>query len=394
MIFQTPDLPQKYIQVIDKVNDLRRQLGWATTDRLNRWQGGLARTTMARAVQGSNAIEGINVTLDDAVAAVDGEKPQTPDEADRYALVGYWRAMTYILQKAKETKFTYNEEHLKSLHYMMVEHDLSAYPGRWRPGGVHVSNTATNQVVYEAPDVALVPDLIAELIDYLNTGGKESPEMVRAAMAHLNQTMIHPFKDGNGRIARALQSLVLMREGVVAPEFSCIEEYIGRNSQAYYAVLAEVGQGSWHPERNALPWIRFCLTAHYNQAITLLRRIHESITRWEALEEAVKAKGLNPRVLPALADASINLKVTNPSYRKQADISNQIAKIDLKNLVLAGFLEPRGEKRGRYYVAGEPVRRIREEHRMTKRAADPFEDEPSPPTPQPPVTQGSLFGND
>jgi Fic family protein len=379
MIFRTPELPPKYLQVIDRINDLRGKLGWATSDRLNRWQGQLARTTLARAVQGSNAIEGINVTLDDAVAAVDGEAPPARDDADRLALAGYWRAMTFVLQKTKEVEYRHNEHDLKSLHYMMLEHDLSAFPGRWRPGGVHVTNSATNQVVYEAPPIEIVPGAIAELIDYLNAADKGTPQIVRAAMAHLNLTMIHPFKDGNGRMARALQSLVLMREGIVAPEFSCIEEYIGDHSADYYAVLGEVGQGNWHPERDALPWIRFCLVAHYQQAITLLRRISEAITTWDALEKAVAARGLNPRVVPALVDAAIGLRVTNPSYRKQANISNQVAKLDLKNLVLAGFLEPKGERRGRHYVAAEPVLRIRAETRLAKETRDPFSDEPAPP---------------
>jgi Fic family protein len=390
MIFQTPDLPKKYLEVIEKIGELRVQLAWATSDRLNRWRGQLARTTMARAVQGSNAIEGINVTLDDAVAAIDGGGSPPQGNEDLAALGGYWRAMTFVLGQAKDPHFRHNEQVLKGMHYMMLEHDLGALPGRWRPGGVHVTNTATKQVVYEAPDFEQIPALVGELVDELNNDDKKHPQIVRAAMAHLNLTMIHPFKDGNGRMARALQSLVLMREGIVAPEFSCIEEYIGDHSGAYYAVLGEVGQGRWNPVRDALPWIRFCLLAHHNQAMTLLRRIKESIQMWGALEEAVRARGLNPRVLPALADAAIGLRVNNPSYRRQAEIDNQSAKADLKNLMLAGFLQAHGERRGRYYVAAEPIKAIRDATRVKAQVGDPFEDDQPPPT-SPPV-QGALFG--
>ena len=79
--------------------------------------------------------------------------------------------------------------------------------------------------------------------------------MIRAAMAHLNLVMIHPFRDGNGRMARCLQTLVLAREGILSPEFSSIEEYLGRNTQAYYDVLADAGAGHWQPERDARPWV-------------------------------------------------------------------------------------------------------------------------------------------
>ena len=60
-------------------------------------------------------------------------------------------------------------------------------------------------------------------------------------MAHLHLAMIHPCRDGNGRLARVVQSLVLAREGILAPQFCSIEEYLGRFTSDYHAVLAEVG---------------------------------------------------------------------------------------------------------------------------------------------------------
>lgn len=68
-------------------------------------------------------------------------------------------------------------------------------------------------------------------------------------MAHLNLALIHPFSDGNGRMARCLQSLVLAGEGIISPEFASIEEYLGRHIGAYYAVLNGIAQGRWTPAR-------------------------------------------------------------------------------------------------------------------------------------------------
>ena len=70
--------------------------------------------------------------------------------------------------------------------------------------------------------------------------------VVAAAMAHLNLTMIHPFKDGNGRMARALQTLVLAREAWFTRSFPASRNGVGRNTQDYYDVLADVGQGEWN----------------------------------------------------------------------------------------------------------------------------------------------------
>jgi Fic family protein len=371
MIFLARDMPEEYSQVIKKINELREKLRFATSDSLHRWTGLLARTTLARVIQGTNTIEGINVTLDDAVAAIDGEEPPSAQDEDRLALLGFREAMTYIVQLAKDRTYQHNEGTIKSLHFMMLNYDLSKHPGRWRPGSIHITNTATNQIVYEGPDAALVPGLMKELIDSLNTENK-LPVIVKAAMAHLNLTMIHPFSDGNGRMARALQTMVLSRDGILAPQFSSIEDYIGKYPNEYYAILAEVGKGSWHPENDALPWIRFCLVAHYQQAETLLRRLVEVRALWNVLEEETKKAKLNERVISALADAALGLTVRNSTYRKQADISNQVAKKDLGNLFNLGFFVAKGERRGRYYQASDVLKEIRSRTRVEKTRLDPF----------------------
>ena len=100
----------------------------------------------------------------------------------------------------------------------------------------------------------------------------EEAAVIRAGMAHLNLVMIHPFRDGNGRMARALQTLVLARDQIPWPELSSIEEYLGLNTPSYYRVLADVGGRTWQPESDTRPWIRFVLTAHHRQATTTLRR--------------------------------------------------------------------------------------------------------------------------
>jgi len=197
------------------------------------------------------------------------------------------------------------------------------------------------------------------LVEQMNNP-KNEPPLVTAAMAHLNLAMIHPFSDGNGRMARGLQTLALARIGTLSSHFSSIEEYLGKNTDEYYAVLASVGAGSWHPERDARPWIRFCLRAHYHQALTLLRRTREIQKLWDELERIVVARGLNDRMLVALSDAAFGLKVRNSSYRSAADVNELGALRDLKVLVDSGLLISQGENRGRFYVASPELLKIRE----------------------------------
>lgn len=374
MIFTIKSLPEDYLKVLDLIARLREKLRFATSDALNRWTGLLARTSYARAIMGSNTIEGINVTMDEAMAAVNRELPDKTAGEDVQAVWGYREAMDYVIQLSKEPqRYTHNLGTLLSLHYMMMKYDLSINPGRLRPGAIHISNTGTGQIVYEGPDAEQVPGLLDELIASLNEKN-ELPIIIHAAMAHLNLAMIHPFKDGNGRMARALQTMVLAMEGILAPAFSSIEEYVGHNPQDYYNVLAEVGQGAWHPERDPLPWIRFCLIAHYRQAQTLLRRYSETSRLWHALEETTKQHKLNERVINALADAAIGLQVKNPTYRKQADITDQVARNDLTRLSALGFLLPKGERRGRVYVASASLLEIHRQSLLPHEYYDPFRD--------------------
>jgi Fic family protein len=379
MVFQTPTLRDDEHDVSKLIADLRDDL----RDRVaepRRWAGTLRRMAFARAVQGSNSIEGYNASLDDVVAAVEGEPTLDASEETQLALAGYRDAMTYVLQIVDDETLEVDEGLLKSLHFMMIKHDLSRNPGKWRPGPVFVRNEQTETLVYEGPPRDDVPALIAEMLSDLE--GSKAPTLVKAAMAHLNLTMIHPFSDGNGRMARCLQTLVLAKDRVVAPVFSNIEEFLGRNTGAYYAVLEEVGAGSWNPHRDARPWIRFCLRAHYMQIRTMLRRRQETEDLWNACAGLAESNGLPERCATALLDAAYGLRIRRGSYRTAVEagtgeeISEQTATRDLQAMVDRGLLEPVGERRARYYLAATEPTRLRREivaARPPQTADDPFE---------------------
>ena len=229
MIFRLPEPDPAARLVLGRIDDLKARLGVHLREPM-RWTGLLRRNIFARAIQGSNTIEGYNITVDDAIAAVEGEAPLDADAKTWAEIVGYRQAMTYVLQLARDRHFRYSVDQIKSLHFMLLSHELAKDPGHWRPGYVSVRDERTSDVVYEGPDAAKVPALMEELVDALNTSPEEHP-ILRAAMAHLNLAMIHPFRDGNGRMARCLQTLVLGSQGNLTPEFSSIEEYLGRNTR-------------------------------------------------------------------------------------------------------------------------------------------------------------------
>ena len=373
MLFKCPDLDDAELRAAERVRQLKESLNYVVQVTPKRWQGVLRRSTLAQAVRASNSIEGYNVTVDDAIALAEGQEPLDATAEARAAVEGYQQAMTYVIQLANDPHFRFSVDLIRGLHFMMIGYDLAKNPGRWRPGPIYVRDDEKNAVVYEAPAAELVPGLAAELVDELNANDPARPDVVRAAMGHLNLAMIHPFSDGNGRMARCLQSLILARSGTLAPQFSSIEEYLGNNTRAYYDVLAQVGGGAWHPERDAHPWIRFCLTAHFQQATDLLRRTRDIDRLWNMLEEEIRKHHLPDRLIFALADAAVGYRVRNATYRPTAEISEQVASRDLALAVKAGLLIARGERRGRYYEKSARLEAIRTSTREKRVApADPF----------------------
>lgn len=369
MLYKTPRLNGPERKVLQDIAAVRDKLK-SRISVPRRWVGVLRRNTLARAIRGSNSIEGFNVTADDAIAAAEGAAPLEAEREAWLAVTGYRNALTYVLELATDPHFSYNEGFIRSMHYMMLLHDLSKHPGRWRPGPIYVRDEARGEIVFEGPDPDLVPSLVSQLISDLNSN-HDGAVIIRAAMSHLNLVLIHPFSDGNGRMARCLQTLVLAREGILEPQFCSIEEYLGSHTPDYYAVLADVGQGAWTPKNDARPWIRFCLTAHYRQAQILLRRTSEINRLWDELEVLLKNRALPDRMIFGLADAAMGLKVRNATYRSPAEVSDNLASRDLKVLVEHGLLVADGQARARAYVASEILNRLRNRTREPKKIIDP-----------------------
>jgi len=279
--------------------------------------------------------------------------------------------MTYVLQLANDPHFCYSEGLIRSLHFMMIQHELAKNPGRYRPGQIFVRDEKKQQNVYEGPDAAIVPKLMSELVESLNAK-TDVPVLIRAAIGHLNLVMIHPFSDGNGRMARCLQTLILAREQIIEPTFCSVEEYLSRFTQDYYDVLGEVGKGAFHPENNCRAWIRFNLVAHFRQASWLLQRSRMTQRVWAELEHILQRRGINDRALPAVADAAFGYKIRRSHYMNATGVSEQVASRDLKLLVDHGLLTGEGETRGRMYEGSAMVREIYLRNYEPRTSVDPF----------------------
>jgi Fic family protein len=174
---------------------------------------------------------------------------------------------------------------------------------------------------------------------------------IGAAWIHLAVAAIHPFRDGNGRVARIVASLAMYRGGFTLPQFTSLEEWWGRHLGDYYESFRVLG-----PEFVAEADVTSFLVAHMKaqlhqvRALDLRERVQREI--WLALEQSVLDAGLEPRLTNAMWDAFFGRDVPPRYYRPLADVSPATATNDLAAAVASGLLGPVGAGRSRTYVAG------------------------------------------
>jgi Fic family protein len=340
-------------QQLDELAELRAALGSEVKTR-SRWMGSLRREVRASSIGSSTSIEGFSVSPGEALALVSNRDVADRDQENRQAVACYARAMDRVGTMAVDPSFQWVDRVILDLHFDACWFQRDRDPGLWRTGSIGVTAT-DGSLEYEGPSGERVVPLMDEVIEWLAIGDLEIDVVVRAAMAHLHVVSVHPFRDGNGRVSRIVQSLVLAREGLAAPEFFSIEEYLGSHTQEYYAALREVQGGSYQPDRDASGWVSFCVVAHLAQARQRLAQIKEAAARWAALEELVGARSWPDRLAIALEQSLID-GTDRGKYGEEADVSPATASADFRRLHDAGLVERRGRGRNIGYLASERLR--------------------------------------
>ncbi len=355
MLYATPPISEPLKAQLRQLDELRAELGDATSVS-GPWLGQLRRQVRASSVESSVSIEGFVVAPGEAPALVAGEERPGPDDENRLAVASYARAMDHVGVMAIDPHFRWLDRVILDLHFDACLFQRDKLPGLWRTGPIFVTSPGGGPPAYEGPTAGSVPALMTETVDWLQNDDLDAHVTVRAAMAHLHVVSIHPCRDGNGRIARIVQSLVLAREGLLAPEFSSIEEYLGHHTADYYTALQQVQGGSYQPERDASLWVGFCVTAHIEQAKQRLGLIAGAATRWAALERLVESRRWPDRLVIAL-EHSLFDGVERAAYAAEADISLATASQDLRRLLDAGLVAQEGRTRSTRYLATEQLRR-------------------------------------
>jgi Fic family protein len=353
MIYSTPPTAGSLAARLGELDALREELGRRVGGG-GLWLGTLRRLVMATSAESSISIEGYSVPERDAVAIVSGPRSADASDESQLALADYARAMEHVGVLADDPVFEWRDRVILDLHFDACRFQHDARPGRWRETPILVT-APEGGVAYRAPDADRVAPLMSDVVDWLREGDLDAHVVVRAAMAHLHTVSVHPFRDGNGRISRIVQSLVLAEEGLLSPEFASIEEYLGSHTREYYAVLRAVQGVSYQPERDATEWVQFCIEAHLAQAGRRLDQLSESAARWTFLEELIAQRGWPDRLVIALEQSLLG-GTDRSTYEAEAGVSPATASNDFRRLVDAGLIEQTGRGRSIRYHAGAALR--------------------------------------
>jgi Fic family protein len=191
-----------------------------------------------------------------------------------------------------------------------------------------------------------------ELLEWLR-GADGKPPLVRSALLHLNLLAIHPFNDGNGRTARVLAAMELVRDGIRSPELISIESYIRRNRDEYIDALRTTLGPTYDPVNHPVTeWLDYYTRISLDRLLARNRILDALPTDIEVLVTELADAGEPLGWAPPLLAARVG-RLRTASLAELTDRSMPAARAELGRMTRAGWLEPRGATRGRWYAPAE-----------------------------------------
>lgn len=185
-------------------------------------------------------IEGTELSLHQSERILSGKGAQNVRSDDVRELLNYKTAFERVAQSI-DARYPLTEIFIREMHSLLVAdvRGNCATPGEYRKIQNYVSNAETEEVVYTPPSAYQVPYLMSKLVQWINEEERLHPVLV-AAIAQFQLVHIHPFLDGNGRVARLLSTLCLYRSSYDFKQLFTISEYYDKNRTAYYKALQDV----------------------------------------------------------------------------------------------------------------------------------------------------------
>lgn len=305
-----------------------------------------------RTIHGTTRIEGNTLNMLEIEELLANSRIRL-DRKEALEVLNTREALELADRIAVDRKVSIDESVIRELHRRVLDQiDPMLTPGRYRTGPNRVVDTE-GRLVFETAVSGDVPALMREFGLWLRGGSDGRPAPVAAALAHLELVGIHPFFDGNGRAARALARLLLVRHGYSLGGLVSLDAYLDHQRRAYFASIRKALGRAYGPGYDATPFVEYFLTAIIAAADHVLARIRGLGKVLVALRRDLVAGALPPRMLDGLAYAWINGSVRPADYLRITGTSHQNATRDFQRVAERGYLVPQGATRRRRYLVGE-----------------------------------------
>ena len=245
---------------------------------------GLQKAATIESTESSNRLEGVIISTQRLHALM--LKDATPRSRSEQEIAGYRDALNLIHESGKEMPFS--EGTIRQLHGLMYRY-MPQPGGQWK--------ATNNDIIERQPDgrsrvrfapvpAHLTPMAMADLIAHYRSALDQhlTDSLVLVPLAILDFLCIHPFPDGNGRMARLLTLQLLYHFDYAVGRFISLERLFEESKETYYETLEASSQG-WHDgQHDSMPWLNYFWGV-------LLRAYREFETRVGALEHGHGAKG-------------------------------------------------------------------------------------------------------
>lgn len=333
--------------ILTNIEQAARILGFLQGVRLpETWRLELAAEVTAEMVHASTAIEGNSLTREQVTRVIRGERVQAV-ERDVREVRNYYETLLHIREVAAFTE-RFTHQTVKELHYRLLRGVDERIAGRYRTNLVRVGD-------YVPPEPFALQALMDDFIGWLNAPipGGLSP-LLYAGIAHYQLVAIHPFEDGNGRTARALATLYLLRAGYNIIERFALESFYNRERSHYYAALhsADVAQTA-DGKADLTGWLEYYTSGMVVEAARTESRVAALLATAPTGEAARRLSGTQQAILGVAGRLPA---ARMEDFRAEVGLSRSALNLAARQLVEWGLLEQEGEKRGRVYRITPPGR--------------------------------------
>lgn len=308
-----------------------------------RWHMYIQRYLRSATVAASTQIEGNPLSLEEVDRVLQGDRVEGSPLA-RQEVINYNNALSAATSLAMAPDFEWSEAVFRMINHQVLRDLPQDRQGRYRDEPITVGG------VYQGPDESAVPHLMRALVEWLRESNDHP--LVRVALLHLNVVAIHPWLDGNGRTARILSSLELMRSQVSAPELISVEPYLREHQDEYFDRIRTTLGDRYEPERHsATEWVIYYIAASAER-LQFEARMQEAWPHDIGTIAGAFTEAGHPldRGLIALL-AAVN-PVRTRSVAEVIHRSMPTARSMLSEMTREGWLERRGRTRGAHYAAG------------------------------------------